>query len=98
MVAVKVHFGSERPNDIDYKKQVDGLAEVWVYRDVHEEQDAEGNREYVADGVFIRTMLSEEEVQARRDSYFQEPEEDVTVSDLVEALGILTDIVLGNEV
>ena len=43
-------------------------------------------------------MLSEEEVQARRDSYFQEPEEDVTVSDLVEALGILTNIVLGNEV
>lgn len=98
MVAVKVHFGAERPKDIDYRKQVSGIAECWLYRDVHEETDADGNSEFVAEGVFIETMLTEEEVQARRESYFEEPKEDVTVGDLVEALDILTNIVLGSEV
>ena len=46
-----------------------------------------------ADEVQIHTRLSEEEVLAQADMYFEE-EIETTIEDLVEALDILTGIVL----
>lgn len=75
MKAIKVHFGAEKPKNIDYRLQPDGFAEVWIYKDVHEEFDAYGNSDFVADGVLIRTLLTEKEVEAQKDIYFDKPTE-----------------------
>ena len=46
--------------------------------------------------MFFRTRLTEEEVIAQAENYFiEEPE--TTIEDLVEALDILTGIVIGEE-
>ena len=100
MQIIKVHFGGTKPQDMEYFKQADGMAEVWLYNNIREETDADGNTEFVADGVMLKTCLSAEEIETRRDNYFtEEPttvtEEPTTVEDLVEAINILTSIVLG---
>lgn len=97
MEMVKIHFGCQKPKEIEYRSQPDGFAEVWIYRDIHAEVDSDGNTDFVADGVMIRTKLSESEVEAQKKSYFKEPSEDVTVADLVEAIDILASIVLREE-
>ena len=95
---VKIHFGCQKPKEIEYRSQPDGFAEVWIYRDIHAEVDSDGNVDFVADGVLLKTKLSEEEVISQRESYFKTDEtEEITTADLVEALDILTSIVLGGE-
>ena len=93
----KIHFGGYEPQNIDYRPQADGMAEVWLYRNIHEEFDADENSDWVAEGVFFKTALSKEEVEAQFSSYFKVEEPQATVEDLVEAIDILTDIVLGEE-
>lgn len=89
MEVIRVHFGAEEPNDIDYRKQADGFAEVWLYNNIGQDDDG-----FYADGVFFRTLLSKDEVEAQRDKYFVEQEPEVTVQDLVEAIDILSSLIL----
>ena len=96
MEIVKVHFGCQKPNDLDYRPQPDGFAEVWIYKDIHAETDPDGNVDFVANGVMLRTKLSEEEIVTQKESYFTE-DVDVTMNDLIEALDILASIVLEEE-
>ena len=95
MEILKVHFGAQEPKKTQYIPNADGFAEVWLHNNIRTEEDANGNTEFVADGVFFRTMLSEEEVESQRDSYFAESEPETTVADLVEAIDIPTEIVVG---
>ena len=85
MDIVKVHFGANRPNEIDYRKQADGFAEVWLYKDIQAETDADGNTDFVADGVMFRTALSKKEVEEQRDSYFEQ-EECASLEDRIKML------------
>lgn len=94
MKTIKVHFGAQRPPEIDYRMQANGSAEVWLYNDVHEEINTDGNSDFVADGIFLETSLTQEEVEAQRDFYFEPVEPETTMADLVEAINILTDIIL----
>ena len=91
MQIVKTYFGAERPNEIDYRPQADGLAEVWLYRNIT--ADDEG---YSADGIFFKTAMSEAEVLEQKETFFAKATEDpeTTIADLVEAIGILTNIIL----
>ena len=90
----KVYFTAE-PDQILYMPQSDGTAEVWLRRNIRQEEAEEGPV-WIADEVSFRTRLAEEEVIAQADKYFiEEPE--TTIEDLVEALDILTSIVIGEE-
>lgn len=91
---LKVYFTAE-PDRILYMPQNDGTAEVWLRRNIRQEETEEG-LVWVADEVSFKTRLAREEVIAQADSYFiEEPE--TTIEDLVEALDILTGIVIGEE-
>ena len=75
--------------------QADGSAEVWLRRNIRQEEAEEGPV-WTADEVSFRTRLTQEEIIAQADSYFiEEPE--TTIDDLIEALDILTGIVIGEE-
>ena len=74
MKVLKVHFGVQPP-ECDYRPQADGAAEVWIYRNIQPETDADGNTGWVADGVFLTTHLTQAEVLANADQYFNEPEQ-----------------------
>ena len=90
----KAYFTAE-PDRILYMPQADGSAEVWLRRNINQEEAKEGTV-WTADEVFFKTRLTEEEVIAQADKYFiEEPE--TTIDDLVEALDILTSIVIGEE-
>lgn len=91
---VKAYFTAE-PDQISYMPQNNGEAEVWLRRNIRQEEAEEGPV-WVADEVSFRTRLTEEEVIAQAEKYFiEEPE--TTIEDLVEALDILTGIVIGEE-
>ena len=92
----KIYFGGEQPATIDYKVRPDGTAEVWVYKDVRN-VGTEEEPEWVAKGVFFTTALPESEIAANTDQYFVEEEPEPTISDLVEAIDILTNIILEGE-
>lgn len=90
----KVYFTTE-PGQILYMPQDNGTAEVWLRRNINQEESEEGTV-WTADEVFFRTRLTEEEVIDQAENYFiEEPE--TTIEDLVEALDILTGIVIGEE-
>lgn len=90
----KAYFTAE-PDRIIYLPQSDGSAEVRLRRNITSEETEEG-QVWTADEVFFRTRLPQEEVEAQFDSYFiEEPE--TTMDDLVEALNILTDLMIGEE-
>lgn len=85
-------FFTERPERMAYLQQGDGTAEVWLRDNIEREETEEGVR-WSADEVMIRTHLSQDEIESQFDSYFFiEPE--TTVADLVEAIDLLTTIVL----
>lgn len=93
MEKVRVSFGGNPPQSMtEYLPQRDGFAEVWLYDNLEQTEDGE----YIADGVFLRTQLSEEEVESNRERYFasNESDEEVTISDLVDLVSCLADIVL----
>lgn len=69
---IKVHLGSKRPNEVEVVGTVEGLTEMWIYRGITTEENEDGNIEYVAEGVMIRTKLSEDEVLAQKNIYFGE--------------------------
>lgn len=92
MKSERVYFGMNKPAPIDYKQQTDGFAEVWLYRNFKQDDDG-----WYADGIFLKTMMSEEEVAANADEYFAEPAPEVTTEDLMDAINILSEIVLGGE-
>lgn len=69
MEIVKVHCGGSRPED-RYLPRKDGRTEVWLFQNIQEETDTEGNTAYTADGVNFYTSLTQEEVEARKESYF----------------------------
>lgn len=62
-----IGFGSERPNDIDYRMQPNGFAEVWLYNNIQETEDG-----FFADGVFFMSKLKTDEILRRKDTYFKE--------------------------
>lgn len=90
----KVYFTAE-PGQILYMPQADGSAEVWLRKNINEKTSAEGTI-WTADEVFFKTHLTEKEVIAQADKYFVE-EPETTINDIVEALDILTSIVIGEE-
>lgn len=71
-----IGFGDTRPNDIDYKKQTNGFAEVWLYDNIHEEDEG-----FFADGVNIVTKLTADEILRQKAVYFKEE-----VPDTIESL------------
>lgn len=85
-------FFTNEPEAILYLPQADGRAEVWLRKNI-EMVETEDGPMWEADEVQIHTRLSEEEVLAQADMYFEE-EIETTIEDLVEALDILTGIVL----
>ena len=91
---VKAYFTQE-PGQVLYLSQADGMAEVWLRRNIESHETEEGTV-WSADEVQFNTMLTEEEVIERASIYFiEEPE--TTIDDLVEALDILSSIVMGEE-
>ena len=90
----KAYFTTE-PSQVSYIPQADGTAEVWLRRNIREEQTEDGVQ-WSADEVQFNTCLTEEEVLAQADKYFLE-EPETTIEDVVEALNILTDLIIGEE-
>ena len=72
MKPIEVHFGGSQPTAIEYLRQPSGIAEVWLYNNIRVEKDIDGNDDYVADGVNFTTALSQAEVEAQRDIYFED--------------------------
>ena len=88
----EAYFTTE-PAAVSYLSRPDGKAEVYLRRNITEYETEEGGTGWKADEVFFETMLSEEEVSEQFDSYFiEEPE--TTIGDLVDAIDILTQIIL----
>lgn len=85
---MKIQF-SQKPNRIDYRTQFDGAAEVWLYKNI--KQTEEG---FEADGVFFKTMLSEEEVLNKFDSYFAEGTKTDPIEELKAENEMLTQCIL----
>lgn len=83
----KTYYSTE-PEKILYLPQSDGTAEVYLRKNIEQTEDG-----WVADEVQIRTRLTELEILTQFDSYFVE-EIETTIEDLVEAIDILTGIVL----
>ena len=95
----KVEY-SDRPERILYLPQPDGSAEVWLRNNIRQTEKTDGEMTWLiweADEVMISTHLTQEEVEARFDEYFIEPEPTPTIEDLIEALNIMEDILLGGE-
>ena len=95
MEILTVHFGAEPPQT-DYRKQADGHAEVWLYRNI--KQDEDGG--WCAEGVFFTSRLSLEEIEAQRDSYFApdppSPEE-AALNEIYDALVELGDLLAAQD-
>ena len=81
-------FFSKEPEKILCLSQSDGTAEVYLRKNIKQTEDG-----WEADEVQIRTRLTEQEILTQFDSYFVE-EIETTIGDLVEAIDILTEIVL----
>ena len=69
-----VSHAPEKPEEILYVKREDGLADVWMRRNVIQqacpfEGDGE-NLEYVYDEVFFQTSATQEEIEADLDTYW----------------------------
>lgn len=86
-------FYAEEPDRIQYLLQPDGSAEVWLRTNI-EETETEDGAVWQADEVQFNTYLSKEEVLAQAGAYFVEEEPETTIADLVEAIDILTGIIL----
>lgn len=87
MKIIEVHFGAWMPPTIDYRKQRDGSAEVWLYNNIRQIVDDDENIDYVADGVFFKTNHSQEEVENQRDTYFAQ---ETSETDLQQRLDTLS--------
>ena len=83
---------SSAPDEIEYRKQPDGSAEVWL-RDNIEQAETEDGMVWQADEVQFTTRLSKAEVLSQKDGYFFE-EPVTTIDDLAEAIDILAEIIL----
>ena len=89
---------SEQPERILYLPQADGSAEVWLRNNIRLVNRTDGELSWniwVAEEVMFVTHLTLEEVTAQFDEYFVVPEPQPTIEDLVEAMNILEDILLG---
>ena len=86
-------FFSTEPDQIQYMPQPDGSAEVWLRANI-EQIEMEDGTAWKADEVHFNTYLTQEEILAQADTYFTEPEPETTIADLVEAIDILTGIIL----
>lgn len=84
---------SNKPERIAYYPQRDGTAEVYLRKNIRKEPDGEGGQIWTAEEVFLRTRLTEKEVDAGFDSYFEEVIP-MTIEDLAEAVDILAGIIL----
>ena len=91
----KVNFGNEEPAEITYQEIGDNYYDVWLYDNVSSETDEDGNVNYTADGVHLKTKLSRDEVLAMKNKFFEEDLPEPTITDVIEALDILTEIILG---
>ena len=93
----KVEY-SEQPDRILYIPQENGSTEVWLRKDIELVTHTDGEltwQIWEANEVQFNTYLSQSEVEAQFDSYFAEEEPQTTIEDLVEALNIMEDIILG---
>lgn len=88
---MKVYY-SEQPDRIAYYPQENGTAEVYLRKNIKEEE-LEDSIIWTADEVFLKTRLSEEEVEEQFDSYFVEQIE-ATIDDLVDAIEVLANIIM----
>ncbi len=76
MEILKVKCGT-KPADL-FLPRKDGRMEVWLYQNIEEETDLDGNTNYTADAVNFYTSLTKEEIEARKDGYFVVDEEPTT--------------------
>ena len=65
---------AEKPQEIQYTARKDGMADVWLRRNITQQtcpSDGEGdNLEYVYDEVFFRTTASQEDISGDLDTYW----------------------------
>jgi len=74
---------------------------VWLRNNIQLVSRTDGELEWnvwTADEVMLVTHLTREEIEAQFDEYFVIPEPQPTIEDLVEALNIMEDILLGGGV
>lgn len=88
--ASRISFGGEEPPEHTYRKLNSGFYGCWVYKNA-EEVDGE----WYADGAYIETLLPENEAVVACEKLLEPKEPETTVEDLVEAINLLTDLVLG---
>ena len=86
----KVYFGGEKPPPYRFTPLKNGKNGVWVHRNIVEDEDG-----WSADAVYFETVLPEDEALREADRLFEPVEPMTTVDDLVEAINILTGLVLG---
>ena len=85
----KIHF-SEKPTSLcDYRIQDDGFAEVWLFDNL--QPDEEG---WVADGVFLRSMLTKEEIEAHKAEFFVVEAPTLTIEERVDVLESTSDDII----
>lgn len=106
----KIGFGGSRPKNVNYKFNIfKSEAEVWLYDNIVEEYSEEDNSvSYYADGVYFTTTDSEDTIINNFSYYWDANSEDLptsedydepepTLSDVIEALNLLTEIVLSGD-
>ena len=74
---------------------------MWLRNNIQLVGRTDGELEWnvwTADEVMLVTHLTREEIEAQFDEYFVIPEPQPTIEDLVEALNIMEDILLGGGV
>lgn len=80
----------KQPQTILYMPLPDGRADVWLRRDIRQEDTDEGSKAWAAEERYIRTGLTRAEVEARFDALFDAPEEEPetpkTPEERIEAL------------
>ena len=92
-MVIEKMYSSVKPDKILYVSHSDGSAEARLRKNIHQEETDDGQI-WVADEIFIsRTMLTAEEIDSQFDEYFFVVPE-TTIGDLVEAIDILTNIIL----
>ena len=64
-----VHFDHE-PEQVKYVVRPDGKAEVWIRRDIRQEETPEGGHAWVAEEVHFQTVQTREEIVANADVLF----------------------------
>lgn len=85
----KIHFSKEPTNLCDYRMQDDGFAEVWLFDNIQQDEE-----DWTADGIFLRTMLTQEEIEAHKAKFFVVEAPTPTIEERVDVLESTSDDII----